>query len=94
MMRRPIKLPEATKSAIGLTMYGVTTPCVRHVTNSLKNQFDCLVFHATGPGGQSMERLIESAFLCGVIDTTTSDIVDLLMGNSPLERRIKSGTGH
>ena len=37
MMRRPIKLPEATKSAIGLTMYGVTTPCVRHVTNSLKN---------------------------------------------------------
>ena len=80
MMRRPIELPEATKSAIGLTMYGVTTACVRHVTNSLKNQFDCLVFHATGPGGQSMERLIESAFLCGVIDTTTSDIVDLLMG--------------
>jgi uncharacterized protein (UPF0261 family) len=80
MILRPIKRLTGTHSAIGLTMYGVTTPCVRHVTDRLKTQFDCLVFHATGPGGQSMERLLESAFLSGVIDATTSDIVDLLLG--------------
>jgi uncharacterized protein (UPF0261 family) len=80
MVSRPIQVPEMTKSAVGLTMYGVTTPCVRWVTDQLKNRFDCLVFHATGPGGQSMERLVESAFLRGIIDITTSDIVDLLLG--------------
>jgi uncharacterized protein (UPF0261 family) len=80
MMLRPIKRLEGSNPAIGLTMYGVTTPCVRHVTDQLKSQFDCLVFHATGPGGQSMERLLESAFLSGLIDVTTSDIVDLLLG--------------
>jgi uncharacterized protein (UPF0261 family) len=80
MIARPIKRLEGTHSAVGLTMYGVTTPCVRHVTDQLKPQFDCLVFHATGPGGQSMERLLESGFLSGVIDVTTSDIVDLLLG--------------
>jgi uncharacterized protein (UPF0261 family) len=80
MMLRPIKRIEGSDPAIGLTMYGVTTPCVRHVTDQLKTQFDCLVFHATGPGGQSMERLLDSAFLSGVIDVTTSDIVDLLFG--------------
>jgi uncharacterized protein (UPF0261 family) len=80
MLLRPIKRIEDTNRAVGLTMYGVTTPCVRHVTDQLKNQFDCLVFHATGPGGQSLERLLESAFLSGVIDVTTSDIVDLLLG--------------
>jgi uncharacterized protein (UPF0261 family) len=80
MVGRPIKLPEASKQAVGLTMYGVTTPCVRHVTDRLRDQFDCLVFHATGPGGKSMESLLESGCLVGIIDTTTSDIVDLLMG--------------
>jgi uncharacterized protein (UPF0261 family) len=80
MMLRPIKRIEGSNPAIGLTMYGVTTACVRHLTDQLKTQFDCLVFHATGPGGQSMERLLESAFLSGVIDVTTSDIVDLLLG--------------
>jgi uncharacterized protein (UPF0261 family) len=80
MMLRPIKRVEDANPAIGLTMYGVTTPCVRRVTGQLKTQFDCLVFHATGPGGQSLERLLDSAFLSGVIDVTTSDIVDLLFG--------------
>jgi uncharacterized protein (UPF0261 family) len=63
MMERPVTLPETTKPSIGLTMYGVTTPCVRLVTEQLKTEFDCLVFHATGPGSQSMERLLESGFL-------------------------------
>jgi uncharacterized protein (UPF0261 family) len=69
-----------TKPAIGLTMFGVTTPCVQEVTRQLSPQYDCLVFHATGTGGQSMEKLADSRLLIGVIDVTTTEIADYLMG--------------
>lgn len=48
--------PVQDKPAIGLTMFGVTTTCVTAVADILKDEFDCLVFHATGSGGQAMER--------------------------------------
>jgi uncharacterized protein (UPF0261 family)/ABC-type branched-subunit amino acid transport system ATPase component len=70
----------AAKPAIGLTMFGVTTPCVQMVTKALEDRFDCLVFHATGTGGQSMEKLADSRLLAGLIDVTTTEIADLLMG--------------
>jgi uncharacterized protein (UPF0261 family) len=41
------------KPAIGLTMFGVTTPCVQQLTQKLENDYDCLVFHATGSGGKA-----------------------------------------
>jgi len=66
--------------AIGLTMFGVTTPCVQAVTNALKMHYDCLVFHATGTGGQSMEKLVDSGMLEGVIDITTTEVADFLVG--------------
>ncbi|CAB1062969.1 Transcriptional regulator [Olavius sp. associated proteobacterium Delta 1] len=66
--------------AIGLTMFGVTTPCVQAVANALKMRYDCLVFHATGTGGQSMEKLAESGMLEGVIDITTTEVADFLVG--------------
>ncbi|HZA67739.1 MAG TPA: ABC transporter permease [Geminicoccaceae bacterium] len=66
--------------AVGLTMFGVTTPCVQQVTAALAGDFDCLVFHATGIGGQAMEKLVESGMLEGVIDLTTTEVCDLLMG--------------
>lgn len=66
--------------AIGLTMFGVTTPCVQAVTKALKMNYDCLVFHATGTGGQSMEKLAESGMLAGVIDVTTTEVADFLVG--------------
>jgi uncharacterized protein (UPF0261 family) len=69
-----------TKPAVGLTMFGVTTPCVQAVTSVLETQFDCLVFHATGTGGQSMEKLVDSGLLAGVLDVTTTEVCDLLMG--------------
>ncbi len=68
------------KPAIGLTMFGVTTPCVQAVQRALEARFDCLVFHATGTGGQSMEKLVDSGLLAGVIDVTTTEIADLHMG--------------
>ena len=69
-----------TKPAIGLTMFGVTTPCVQGVTKQLEDRYDCLVFHATGTGGQSMEKLVESGLLAGVIDATTTEIADEIGG--------------
>ena len=69
-----------TKPAIGLTMFGVTTPCVQGVTKQLEDRYDCLVFHATGIGGQSMEKLVDSGLLAGVIDATTTEIADEVGG--------------
>ena len=66
--------------AVGLTMFGVTTPCVNAVVSRLQKTFDCLVFHATGTGGQSMEKLADSHLLAGVLDVTTTEVCDLLMG--------------
>jgi len=68
------------KPAIGLTMFGVTTPCVDAVAAALEDDFECLVFHATGIGGQSMEKLVDSGDLTGVIDITTTEVCDLLCG--------------
>jgi len=74
-------IPEAAvKPAIGLTMFGVTTPCVSQIVDRLRDRYDCLVFHATGTGGQSMEKLVDSGMLVGVIDVTTTEICDLLVG--------------
>jgi uncharacterized protein (UPF0261 family)/ABC-type branched-subunit amino acid transport system ATPase component len=78
---RPREAPER-RPAIGLTMFGVTTPCVQAVTRTLADRFDCLVFHATGTGGQAMEKLVDSGLLAGVIDATTTEIADLLMGGT------------
>jgi len=68
------------KPAIGLTMFGVTTPCVDAIVDALEDDFECLVFHATGVGGQSMEKLVDSGALSGVIDITTTEVCDLLLG--------------
>ncbi len=70
------------KPAIGLTMFGVTTPCVDAVVDALEDDFECLVFHATGVGGQSMEKLVDSGALVGVIDITTTEVCDLLLGGA------------
>jgi uncharacterized protein (UPF0261 family)/ABC-type branched-subunit amino acid transport system ATPase component len=70
----------ASLPAIGITMFGVTTPAVQKVAAELRDDFECLVFHATGVGGRSMEKLVESGQLVGVIDLTTTEICDLLMG--------------
>jgi uncharacterized protein (UPF0261 family)/ABC-type branched-subunit amino acid transport system ATPase component len=72
--------PAAALPAIGITMFGVTTPAVQKITADLRGEFECLVFHATGIGGRSMEKLVDSGMLAGVIDLTTTEVCDLLMG--------------
>jgi len=76
--RRPAASPGLP--AVGLTMFGVTTPAVQNVTAALRGAYDCLVFHATGTGGRSLEKLAEEGWLTGVIDLTTTEVADLLMG--------------
>ena len=80
MIRHPVATVQAGKYALGLTMFGVTTPCVQNVTKQLEPEFDCLVFHATGVGGQSMEKLADSGLLEGVIDVSTTEIADEIAG--------------
>jgi uncharacterized protein (UPF0261 family)/ABC-type branched-subunit amino acid transport system ATPase component len=77
---RPERQQSETKPALGLTMFGVTTPCVQAIAKQLEERYDCLVFHATGTGGQSLEKLVESGLLAGVIDITTTEIADHVVG--------------
>ena len=80
MVMHPPAESAITKPALGLTMFGVTTPCVQAVAKRLQDDFDCLVFHATGVGGQSMEKLVESGLLAGVIDVSTTEVADEIGG--------------
>jgi uncharacterized protein (UPF0261 family) len=62
-------------------MFGVTTPCVTAVRHALEARgFDCLVFHATGTGGQAMEKLVEAGLIQGVLDITTTEVADEVVG--------------
>ena len=67
-------------------MFGVTTPCVQAVVERLEDDYDCLVFHATGTGGQSMEKLADSGLLAGVIDVSTTEIADEIVRRRALGR--------
>ena len=71
----------AAKPLIGATMFGVTTPCVTAARQDLEARgYEVLVFHATGTGGQSLEALVAGGFLVGVLDITTTELADELVG--------------
>ena len=75
--------PAATedKPLIAATMFGVTTPCVTKAREILEEAgYEVLVFHATGTGGQAMEDLVKGGFLVGVLDVTTTELADELVG--------------
>jgi uncharacterized protein (UPF0261 family) len=66
---------------IGATMFGVTTPAVTHAREWLEARgYEVLVFHATGAGGQSFEALAAAGFFAGVLDITTTELADELVG--------------
>jgi len=69
------------KPAIAATMFGVTTPCVTAARHILEEKgYEVLVFHATGAGGQAMEQLIEDGAFQAVLDITTTELADELVG--------------
>ncbi len=72
--------PPDSKPAVGMTMFGVTTPCVTQVRERLATDYDCLVFHATGTGGRAMEKLVDDGLVTGVVDVSTTEVCDLVVG--------------
>ncbi len=82
MARAGVLKPDANdKRLIAATMFGVTTPCVEHARGVLERAgFEVLVFHATGTGGRAMEALIDDGVICGVLDVTTTELADELVG--------------
>jgi len=69
------------KPLIAATMFGVTTPCVNFAREYMEARgYEVLVFHATGTGGKSMEALINSGFFEGVLDLTTTEWADEIIG--------------
>ena len=72
---------EDARPLIGATMFGVTTPAVTRARERLEELgYEVLVFHATGTGGQSMEALAKGGYLAGVLDLTTTELADELVG--------------
>lgn len=73
--------PLEQRPLVAATMFGVTTPCVTRAREQLEELgYEVLVFHATGAGGQSMETLVRDGFLVGVLDVTTTELADDLVG--------------
>ncbi|WP_043340154.1 Tm-1-like ATP-binding domain-containing protein [Belnapia moabensis] len=70
----------AEKPGIGMTMFGVTTACVTMLREALETSHECYVFHATGAGGRSMEKLADSGLVTALIDLTTTEVPDFLVG--------------
>ena len=81
-----VTLPEVEhrdedKPLIAATMFGVTTPCIQRAREVLADAgYEVLVFHATGNGGQAMESLIADGLIAGVLDITTTELADELVG--------------
>jgi uncharacterized protein (UPF0261 family) len=73
--------PVPSKPLITATMFGVTTPCVEAARQIVELQgYEVLVFHATGTGGQTMESFITDGLISGVLDITTTELADELVG--------------
>jgi uncharacterized protein (UPF0261 family) len=66
---------------VAATMFGVTTPCVTRAQEKLDELgYEVLVFHATGVGGDGMEKLVEDGYVDAVLDITTTELADELAG--------------
>jgi uncharacterized protein (UPF0261 family) len=79
MLRQPPAVKD-TRPALGISMFGVTTPCVQQLTAKLGNDYECQVFHANGPGGRALEALALAGMLQGMVDLTTTEAADHLLG--------------
>lgn len=81
MLQFENKVELEQKPLIATTMFGVTTPCVQFATSYLEERgYEVLIFHATGVGGRTMEQLIEDGYIEGVLDFTTTEWADELVG--------------
>ena len=66
---------------VGITMFGVTTPCVKRARTYLEEQgYETVVFHANGTGGKALESLVREGIIDGVLDVTTTEWADEYVG--------------
>ena len=73
--------PSDARPVIAASMFGVTTPAVNAARERLQELgYEVLTFHATGSGGRALENLARSGFLAGVLDLTTTELADDLVG--------------
>jgi uncharacterized protein (UPF0261 family) len=72
--------PVDMRPSVGLSMFGVTTPSVTQIYEEISGRLDGVIFHATGTGGRSMEELLAQGMLDGLIDITTTEIADEVVG--------------
>lgn len=98
MLKHENKREIEKKPLVAATMFGVTTPAVEYGKKYLEDRgYEVLVFHATGIGGQSMEDLIEDGFIEGVLDLTTTEWADEIIGgvlNAGPHRLEAAGRNH
>ncbi len=82
LVSHPAPAPQDTdKPLVAATMFGVTTACVERARTVLEAAgYEVLIFHATGNGGQAMESLIRDGHIAGVLDITTTELADELVG--------------
>lgn len=81
MLKAKYQELKTKKPLIAASMFGVTTPCVTVARDYLESKgYEVLVFHATGAGGMAMESLIQAGFIKGVLDVTTTELADELVG--------------
>lgn len=81
MIEQPVPNAVSSRPLIAATMFGVTTPCVTEARKRLERAgYDVLVFHATGTGGRAMEGLISDGYFAGVLDVTTTEWCDEVVG--------------
>jgi uncharacterized protein (UPF0261 family) len=80
MMSRTVPVTPDARPALGLSMFGVTTPCIQGLTKRLSGDYECQVFHANGPGGRALEALAAAGLLQGIVDITTTEAADHLFG--------------
>ncbi|UJW86230.1 Tm-1-like ATP-binding domain-containing protein [Devosia sp. SL43] len=80
MALHPVVAAASDRPGLGMTMFGVTTACVTSVRQIMEASHEVYIFHATGVGGQSMEKLADSGLVAGLIDVTTTEVPDLLVG--------------
>ncbi|MEO7426507.1 MAG: Tm-1-like ATP-binding domain-containing protein [Fibrobacteria bacterium] len=72
---------KGTAPAVGLTMFGVTTPCVDMVRAGLEAKgWEGVVFHAVGTGGAAMEEMAARGGFRALMDLTTTEVADALLG--------------
>lgn len=80
-MVRQVNLEKNEKPLLAATMFGVTTPCVTAVRKHLEEAgYEVVVFHATGTGGRTMEAMIREGYISAVVDITTTEWCDEVVG--------------